>query len=49
MTIHDDHSTDISATRASGGVKLKSVRYVLLISMALAVMAGVIIWNIFAQ
>jgi hypothetical protein len=41
--------TEISETKASGGVKLGSVRYVLGISLALAAIAGVIIWNIFSR
>jgi hypothetical protein len=44
----DDQSTDLSETEASGGIKLGSVRYVLLFSLVLAAIAGIIIWNIFS-
>jgi hypothetical protein len=47
MTLHDEAPVEISATKASGGVKLGSVRYVLGISLILAAVAGVIIWNTF--
>lgn len=49
MAVHNDHPTDISEVEASGGQKLKSVRYVLGISLVLAIVAGMIIWNIFAK
>ena len=49
MTTQNDHQIDITDIKASGGIKLRSVRYVLGISLALAVVAGVIIWNIFAK
>jgi hypothetical protein len=39
---------DISTIKASGGIKLGSVRYVLGISIALAAIAGIILWNIYA-
>jgi hypothetical protein len=39
---------EISTTKASGGVKLGSVRYVLGISLALVAIAGVILWNLYA-
>jgi hypothetical protein len=48
MTMHSDRKI-ISEVKASGGVKLGSVRYVLAISLALAVVAGVVIWNLFAK
>jgi hypothetical protein len=48
MTILSDRKT-ISEVKASGGVKLGSVRYVLAISLALAAVAGVVIWNLFAK
>jgi hypothetical protein len=48
MTAHDDR-TELSEVKASGGIKLGSVRYVLLMSLALVVVAGMIIWNIFAK
>lgn len=38
----------ISAADASGGKKLGVMRYVLGISVALAVVAGVILWNVYA-
>ncbi|MDB5740768.1 MAG: hypothetical protein JWP16_1808 [Alphaproteobacteria bacterium] len=43
-----EEKQEISATRASGGVKLGSVRYVLGISLALVVIAGIILWNLYA-
>jgi hypothetical protein len=46
MTI--DKPQEISATNASGGKKLGVMRYVLGISIILATMAGVILWNIYA-
>jgi hypothetical protein len=46
MTI--DKPVEISATKASGGIKLRAMRYVLGISIALAVVAGMILWNIYA-
>jgi hypothetical protein len=49
MTIQNEQPVVISEVKASGGVKLGSVRYVLGISIALAAIAGVIIWNIFAK
>jgi hypothetical protein len=49
MTLQSDRPIVISETKASGGVKLGSVRYVLGISIALAGVAGVIIWNVFAK
>ena len=44
-----DEGVQLSEVRASGGVKLGSVRYVLGISLTLATIAGIVIWNIFAQ
>jgi hypothetical protein len=49
MTLHGERSVEISETKASGGVKLGSVRYVLGISLVLAALAGVIIWNVFSR
>jgi hypothetical protein len=49
MTLHNDQPLEISETKASGGIKLGSVRYVLAISLVLAGVAGVIIWNVFAR
>ena len=49
MTLQTDRPVEISETRASGGIKLGSVRYVLVVSLVLAGAAGVIIWNIFAK
>jgi len=46
MTI--DKPVEISATKASGGIKLHAMRYVLGISLALAAIAGVILWNMYA-
>jgi len=43
-----DKPLEISATKASGGIKLGVMRYVLGISIALATMAGIILWNIYA-
>jgi hypothetical protein len=48
MTMNNDRSS-ISEVKASGGVKLGSVRYVLAVSLVLATVAGVVIWNIFAK
>ncbi len=48
MTMRGDRNT-ISEVKASGGIKLGSVRYVLAISLALAVVAGLVIWNFFAK
>ena len=45
----DYQPIEISERRASGGIKLGSMRYVLLVSLALAGVAGVILWNIFAR
>jgi hypothetical protein len=45
MTLQNDRPVEISETKASGGIKLGSVRYVLAISLMLAGVAGVIIWN----
>jgi hypothetical protein len=44
-----DKPIEISELRASGGIKLGSVRYVLGISLALCLVAGIVIWNIFAH
>jgi hypothetical protein len=49
MTSQNDRQVVLSETKASGGVKLGSVRYVLGISLVLASVAGVVIWNIFAK
>ena len=46
MTI--DKSQEISAIDASGGKKLGVMRYVLGISIALATVAAMILWNIYA-
>jgi hypothetical protein len=43
-----DKPVEISATKASGGVKLHAMRYVLGISIALVTLAGVILWNMYA-
>jgi hypothetical protein len=43
-----DKPIEISATKASGGVQLHAMRYVLGISIALAAAAGIILWNIYA-
>jgi hypothetical protein len=40
---------EISEVSASQGVKLGSVRYVLVVSLVLAAIAGVVILNIFAK
>jgi hypothetical protein len=47
MTI--DKPQVISGTDASGGKKLGVMRYVLGISLALATVAGMIVWNIYAS
>jgi hypothetical protein len=43
-----DKPVKISATKASGGIKLHAMRYVLVISIVLAAVAGIILWNIYA-
>jgi hypothetical protein len=49
MTTFPDGHVELSETKASGGVKLGSVRYVLATSIVLAGLAGIIIWNMFAK
>jgi hypothetical protein len=49
MTLHDHGPIELSEIKASGGVKLGSVRYVLGISLVLAALAGVVIWNVFSR
>jgi hypothetical protein len=49
MTSEETRPVEISERKASGGIKLGSVRYVLGGSLILAILAGVIIWNIFAK
>jgi hypothetical protein len=49
MTLHDDRSFEISETKASGGIKLGSARYVLGVGLVLAGLAGVVIWNVFSR
>jgi hypothetical protein len=39
---------EISATDASGGKNLGVMRYVLGIGIALATVAGIVLWNIYA-
>jgi len=48
MKLQTDRPVEISETRASGGAKFGSVRYVLGISLALVAVAGVILWNVYA-
>ena len=43
-----DKRVELSATKASGGIKLGVMRYVLGISLALAAIAGIVLWNIYA-
>jgi hypothetical protein len=45
----DNEKIELSEVNASGGVKLGSVRYVLVISLVLAGLVGMIIWNIFSM
>lgn len=45
----NDRPIEISEVKASGGVKLGSVRYVLGVSLAMLAVAGVAIWNVFAK
>jgi hypothetical protein len=45
----NDQPIEISEIKASQGIKLGSVRYVLIFSLLLATVAGVIIWNVFAK
>lgn len=49
MTAQNETPVVISEEKASGGIKLGSVRYVLAISILLAAVAGMIIWNVFAK
>lgn len=49
MATNVDKPIEISELRASGGIKLGSVRYVLGISLALCLIAGIVIWIVFAQ
>ena len=44
-----DHPAVLSEVEATQGVKLGSVRYVLGISLAMAFVTGVAIWNVFAR
>jgi hypothetical protein len=44
-----ENPTVLSEVEATQGVKLGSVRYVLGISLAIAFVAGVAIWNVFAK
>ncbi len=44
-----EHSTVLTEDEATQGVKLGSVRYVLEISIAMAAVAGIAIWNAFAK
>jgi hypothetical protein len=49
MTPQSDKPIEISEVNASQGIKLGSVRYVLGISLVLAAVAGVVLWNNFAN
>ncbi len=44
-----DHHVDISAEEARGGKELGSVRWVLRVSLGLAVLAGVVIYFSYAN
>jgi hypothetical protein len=44
-----DRPVELSEVKASGGIKLGSVRYVLGISIGLTALAGIILWNIYAK
>ncbi len=44
MSMHDDHEV-LTETEASGGVKNNGVRYVLAISLGLAIVLLTIIWT----
>ena len=46
--MNSDKRVEISPIKASGGIKLGSVRYVLGISVALATAAGIVLWNVYA-
>jgi len=46
--MNKDKSLEISATDASGGMKLGVMRYVLGISVVLAILTSVILWNVYA-
>jgi hypothetical protein len=49
MTLPNDLPVEISEVKASQGIKLGSVRYVLVTSLVLSAMAGFVIWNLFAK
>lgn len=44
-----EHPTVLTEVEATQGVKLGSVRYVLGISIAMAAVSGIAIWNAFAK
>lgn len=46
--IKDEKPTTLSAVAATQGIKLGTMRYVLGFSLALAAVAGMVIWNLFA-
>lgn len=48
MTIPIGHETVLSDVEASQGIKLGHMRYVLGISLALSVVAGLVMWAFFA-
>jgi len=48
MTTPIDHETVLSDVEASQGIKLGHMRYVLGISLALCVVAGLFMWTFFA-
>ena len=47
VTTEDDEATAISAQDARGGKELGVMRYVLGISLALAVIAGIVVYAVF--
>ncbi len=49
MTQHDDHKIILNAQDARGGKELGVMRYVLQISLALAVIAGIVLYAIFSH
>jgi hypothetical protein len=46
--MNTDKPVEISATDASGGKKLGVMRYVLGVSVVLATVVGIVLWNIYA-
>ncbi len=47
--MNNENRTTLSETAATQGVKFGTMRYVLGISLVLATVAGMVIWNLFAS